>query len=62
VTGFSRLETLRCDGTSPGPAISTGDGKSDILWINDNNTPAIWELNGTSIISAVALSGIADSS
>jgi hypothetical protein len=32
-----------------------GDGKSDILWINDNNTPAIWEMNGTSIIGAAAL-------
>jgi hypothetical protein len=33
-----------------------GDGKSDILWQNTNDgTPAIWEMNGTSIVSAVAI-------
>jgi hypothetical protein len=33
-----------------------GDGKTDILWVDTKtNTPAIWEMNGTSIISAVAL-------
>ena len=27
-----------------------GDGKSDILWQNDNGQVAIWELNGTTVI------------
>ena len=28
-----------------------GDGKADILWQNDNGTPAVWLMNGTSILS-----------
>jgi FG-GAP repeat len=32
-----------------------GDGKSDILCLNTNNTPAIWEMTGTSIIDSAAL-------
>src|SRR6202030_3115421 len=36
-----------------------GDGNSDILWINSNDdTVGIWEMNGTSIVSAVALSPV----
>jgi hypothetical protein len=27
-----------------------GDGKADILWQNDNGTPYIWEVNGTTVI------------
>ena len=27
-----------------------GDGKSDILWQNDNGTPAIWTMDGTTLI------------
>ena len=27
-----------------------GDGKADILWQNDNGTPAIWLMDGTSVI------------
>ncbi len=27
-----------------------GDGKSDILWQNDNGQVAIWELDGTTVI------------
>jgi hypothetical protein len=32
-----------------------GDGNSDIVWLNTNNTASIWRMNGTSIVSAVAL-------
>jgi hypothetical protein len=32
-----------------------GDGKSDILWQNSDGTPTVWEMNGTSIVSTVAL-------
>ena len=43
--------------TNPGPtwhvedaADFNGDGKSDILWQNDNGTPAIWLMDGVSAI------------
>ena len=26
-----------------------GDGKADILWQNDNGTPAVWLMNGTGV-------------
>ena len=29
-----------------------GDGKSDILWQNDNGTPAIWLMDGMHVIGA----------
>jgi hypothetical protein len=30
-----------------------GDGKSDLLWLNNiNNTPSMWLMNGTSIVSS----------
>ena len=32
-----------------------GDGKADILWQNDNGTPAIWTMDGTNITGAAAL-------
>jgi len=32
-----------------------GDGKADILWQNDDLTPAIWEMDGTSIIGGGVL-------
>jgi hypothetical protein len=32
-----------------------GDGKSDILWQNDNGQVAIWELNGTTLIGAAII-------
>ena len=40
-----------------GPAASdfNGDGKSDILWQNDNGTPAIWLMNGTSYVTGATL-------
>ena len=48
---------------NPGPSwhvIGTGDfngdGKSDILWQNNNGTYAIWEMNGTSVIGGGILS------
>ena len=28
-----------------------GDGKSDILWQDDNGTPAIWLMDGTNVVS-----------
>ena len=47
---------------NPGPtwhvdaaADFNGDGKSDILWQNDNGTPAIWTMDGTNITGAAAL-------
>ena len=33
-----------------------GDGKSDILWQNDNGTPAIWLMNGANKIGGGTLS------
>ena len=32
-----------------------GDGKSDVLWQNDNGTPAIWLMDGTNVIGAGAV-------
>ena len=32
-----------------------GDGKSDILWQNDDGTPAIWEMSGTTLIGGAGL-------
>jgi hypothetical protein len=33
-----------------------GDGKSDLLWLNNsNNTPSMWLMNGTSLISGTDL-------
>jgi hypothetical protein len=32
-----------------------GDGKADILWQNDDGTPAIWLMNGTSFIGGGGL-------
>jgi serralysin len=28
-----------------------GDGKADIVWQNHDGTPAVWLMNGTSLIS-----------
>ena len=32
-----------------------GNGNADILWQNTNGTPAIWMMNGTSIVDAAVL-------
>jgi len=32
-----------------------GDGNADILWQNDDGTPAIWLMNGTTLVGAGAL-------
>ena len=32
-----------------------GDGNADILWQNDDGTPAIWLMNGTSFIGGGGL-------
>jgi hypothetical protein len=32
-----------------------GDGRSDILWQNSTGDVAVWEMNGTTVISAVIL-------
>ena len=32
-----------------------GDGKADIIWQNGDGTPAIWLMNGTSLLSGSAL-------
>ena len=40
---------------SPQRAISTLDGKADILWQDHNGVPAIWTMNGTNPISYAAL-------
>jgi hypothetical protein len=34
---------------------TSGDGKTDILWQNADGLPAIWEMNGTSIIGTAVL-------
>jgi hypothetical protein len=43
---------------NPGPAWhakqaydANGDGKADILWQNDDGTPAVWLMNGTQFVS-----------
>ena len=41
-------------GTSRAAGDFNGDGKSDILWQNDNGTPAIWLMDGTNPIGAAA--------
>ena len=43
-------------GTTASSPDFNGDGQSDILWQNDNGTPVIWLMNGTTKASAVALS------
>jgi hypothetical protein len=32
-----------------------GDGKSDILWQNDNGQVAIWEMNATTVIAGAVI-------
>jgi serralysin len=32
-----------------------GDRKADILWQNDDGTPAIWTMNGTTVAGGVVL-------
>jgi hypothetical protein len=32
-----------------------GDGKSDLVFQNSDGTPAIWEMNGTSVIASAGL-------
>jgi hypothetical protein len=32
-----------------------GDGKADILWQNADGTPAVWLMNGTTVLSGAAL-------
>jgi hypothetical protein len=32
-----------------------GDHKADILWQNDNGTPAVWTMNGTTLTGGVVL-------
>ena len=38
-------------GTSIGTGDFNGDGKADILWQNTDGTPAVWLMDGTSLIS-----------
>jgi serralysin len=45
-------------GFNPGPTWHAlkaedfnGDGKSDILWQNDDGTAAVWLMNGASLVS-----------
>ena len=35
-----------------------GDGKSDILWQNDNGAVAIWEMNGTKVIAKATVGNL----
>ena len=64
VTATAALDILPVDDTPvvPVPPISTprppaakndfnGDGHSDILWQNADGTPAIWSMDGTSLVS-----------
>ena len=41
---------------APPPSDFTGNGFSDLLWQNNDGTPAIWEMNGTNVIGGGALS------
>ena len=54
--------TAAAVGANPGPSWHVedsgdfnGDGKSDILWQNDNGAPAIWLMDGTNISGGAAL-------
>jgi hypothetical protein len=40
-----------------GPPVNdfNGDGRSDLIWQNDNGQPAIWELNGFGVVASAAL-------
>ena len=47
------------DGVGPvaaAPYDFNGDGRSDILWQNANGMPAIWQMNGTTMLSGAGLS------
>ena len=44
--------------SNPGPAWHVkdagdynGDGKADILWQNDNGTPAVWLMDGVDVMT-----------
>ena len=37
----------------------TGDGKSDILWRNDNGSDVIWGMNGAQIVSQTSIGVVA---
>ena len=41
---------------APAPYDFNGDGRSDILWQNINGMPAIWQMNGTTMLSGAGLS------
>jgi len=41
-------------------ATSNGDGKSDILWQNNNGTVAEWFMNGSSLIAGANVASIRD--
>ena len=45
-----RLSQSRADaGTSKARGDFNGDGKADILWQNDNGTPAVWLMDGINV-------------
>jgi hypothetical protein len=54
VIGTAALPALPSSWHLAGTADMNGDGKSDILWQNSDGQVALWEMNGTSIASAVS--------
>jgi Domain of unknown function (DUF4347)/FG-GAP-like repeat len=53
---LSTTVTTGIDVTTPAPKNDfNGDGKSDLLWQSDDGLPAIWEMNGTSMIGGAVL-------
>ena len=65
VTGAGTLIGNFLDGITPANGLAiqiaptgndfNGDGKSDILWQNDNGSPAIWTMDGTNITGGAVL-------
>jgi serralysin len=47
---------LSTDWKIAGTADFNGDGKSDILWRNDNGSVALWQMNGATMVSSSATS------
>jgi serralysin len=55
VTGAAVLPNPGPSWHVEGVADFNGDGKANILWQNDDGTPAIWTMNGTTVTGGAVL-------